>query len=144
MSHLDAEVLIDALRRRGLRITRPRRAVAGVLAETHEDHLTADELCRRAQVKAGKPIDPSTIYRIIEVLEETGSLYHVHLGHGAGVLHLSHDKPHHHLVCEVCGRTVDLAWEEVAPLIDRIGSEHGLRVDSSHFALVGTCLSHGR
>lgn len=144
MSHLDAEVLIEELRRRGLRITRPRRAVAAVLAETHDDHLTAEELRRRAQIQAGKPIDPSTIYRIIEVLEEAGSLFHVHLGHGAGVLHLSHGKPHHHLVCEVCGRTVDLAWEEVAPFIDRIESDHGFRADSFHFALVGTCLSHRR
>lgn len=142
MSELDTDGLIEQLRRHGLRITRPRRAVIDVLAAAHDDHLTADALHDRAELVAGTPIDPSTIYRIIEVLERAGSIYHVHLGHGPGVIHLSGHTPHHHLLCERCGRTVDLPLHDLEELIRSIEIDHGFRADSVHFALVGTCLDH--
>lgn len=142
MSELDTRQLIDQLRRNGLRITQPRQAVIDVLAAAHDDHLTADLLHERAEAMAGKRIDPSTIYRIIEVLERAGSIYHVHLGHGPGVIHLSGHALHHHLLCEQCGRTVDLPMDDLEGLIRSIETDHGFRADSVHFALVGTCLDH--
>jgi Fe2+ or Zn2+ uptake regulation protein len=71
-------------------------------------------------------------------------VYHVHLGHGAAVIHLSDLDAHHHLVCEVCDRTVDLPIDEVTALIDHVGQRHGFVVDSVHFAMVGRCVAHVR
>ncbi len=144
MSHRPADALVEELRKKGLRITAPRKAVVEVLATAHEDHLTAEDLHRRAELAAGRNIDPSTIYRIIEVLEEAGSIHHVHLGHGPGVIHMSDRSAHHHLVCEVCGRTVDLPLREIDDLVGRIESQYGFRADSVHFALVGRCVEHDR
>jgi Fur family transcriptional regulator, ferric uptake regulator len=144
VTDLDTSRLVEQLRANGLRITQPRRAVLEVLAAAHDDHLTAETLHARAAEVAGKPIDPSTIYRIIEVLERAGSIYHVHLGHGPGVIHLSDHAPHHHLLCEQCGRTVDLPLDDLDGLIRSIETDHGFRADSVHFALVGTCLDHNQ
>ena len=36
------------------------------------------------------------------------AIEHTHLGHGPGVYHVAPTPPHHHLVCDVCGATVDV------------------------------------
>lgn len=136
--------LVAALRAEGMRITRPRQVMCEVLAEARHEHLTPQALHARAQERLGGRIDPSTVYRTLEALTECGAVYHVHLGHGAAVIHLSDLDEHHHLVCEVCDRTVDLPIEEVSRLTDHIGDRYGFVVDSVHFAMVGRCAAHDR
>jgi Fur family ferric uptake transcriptional regulator len=134
--------LFAALRRTGLRLTRPRRAVCTVLAEAHDEHLTIPELHRRAEAVAGEPIDPSTVYRTIDALEQVGEVHHVHLGHGAAVVHLSDHSEHHHIVCEECGRTEDVPLDELSAFVAHLEKRFGFAADSVHFALVGRCLAH--
>lgn len=140
--HRTADELVELLRGEGLRVTRPRRAVCEVLASSHDAHLTASELQARAEEAAGASIDLSTIYRTIDALEQAGVIRHVHLGHGPSVLHLADRSDHHHLVCEVCGRTVDVPLEELSGMITELEDRYGFVVDSVHFALVGRCSEH--
>ena len=142
MTHVSADDLIEALRSGGLRVTAPRRAICEVLAKAHDDHLSAGELHSRAEQEAGSKIDQSTIYRTIDVLESTGHVQHVHLGHGPAIVHLKGATDHHHLVCEVCGRAVDVPFGEVAAAISDVASRYEFTVDSVHFALIGRCTSH--
>jgi len=143
VSELSAELLVDDLRRAGLRVTAARRAVCRALARHHDEHLTVAELHRLAEQESAGRIDLSTIYRTVEALETAGRLHHVHLGHGPSVLHLSAHSEHHHLVCEVCGRTTDLPVAELDELSARLAERYGFVVDGLHFALIGRCLSHG-
>lgn len=124
-----------------MRITGPRRAICEVLAYSARDHLSAAEVRERAEGVLARPIDLSTVYRTIEALQEAGVAHHVHLGSGASVIHLSEDSDHHHLTCDVCGRTVDLPWEELAPLAGILRS-HGFVPDTVHFAIVARCDAH--
>ncbi len=147
--HIEADDLVAALRRAGLRITAPRRAVCEILAESHDEHLTAATLLARVTDRLGRvgsEIAPSTIYRSIDVLEQEGLLHHIHFGHGPGVLHLSDDPrhghvAHHHLVCEQCGRTVDVEASTVGGALEQIADKHDFVMNSVHFALVGRCRS---
>jgi Fur family transcriptional regulator, ferric uptake regulator len=127
-----------------MRITRPREVMCEVLADARHEHLTPQVLHDRAQQVLGARIDPSTVYRTLEALTECGAVYHVHLGHGAAVIHLSDLEAHHHLVCEVCDRTVDLPIDEVNELTDHVSDRYDFVVDSVHFAMVGRCASHDR
>lgn len=140
--HVAAAELIEGLRRLGFRITVPRRAVCEVLAGSHDEHLTATDIQQRAAAVAGASIDLSTVYRTLDALEEAGFLHHVHLGHGPGVVHLSEQRDHHHLVCEECGRTVDVPLAELGPLLRHVEDRYGFLPDSVHFALVGRCSEH--
>jgi Fur family ferric uptake transcriptional regulator len=140
---LSADSLVDDLRRAGLRVTAPRRAICAVIASSHDEHLTAAGLHARAEQVSGTTIDLSTVYRTIETLEAVGRLHHVHLGHGPAVLHLSDHGEHHHLVCEVCGRTEDIPLEELDGLISHMEKLHGFQAGGVHFAMVGRCTAHG-
>jgi Fur family transcriptional regulator, ferric uptake regulator len=137
---VSAESLVSDLKSAGLRVTAPRRAICSVIAAAHDEHLTAAELHTRSERRSGSRIDPSTVYRTIEALESVGSLHHVHLGHGPAILHLRHHAEHHHLVCEVCGRTEDIALDELAGLIVHVEERHRFRAGGIHFALVGRCV----
>jgi Fur family ferric uptake transcriptional regulator len=137
--HVTADGLIEALREEGLRITVARRAICQVLADTHDDHLAAPDVLRRARGIAGQDINASTVYRTIEALEELGMVDHVHLGHGPGVIHFTDTTHHHHLVCRDCGAVIDIDWSELEPLVAAIGDRHGFEVGGAHFALEGRC-----
>ena len=138
--HIEGDILLTSLRSSGLRITVARRAVCQVLAEAHDDHLTASDLHQKVESLTGSRVDPSTIYRTIDVLENSGHLRHVHFGHGPGVIHLIDQGEHHHVVCENCGRTVDLALGELKSLESML-AKYGFSMGSVHFAIVAQCQS---
>jgi len=134
-SRPSAEALVAGLRRAGLRVTAPRRAVCAVLAGAGAEHLTAADVARRA----GAAVDLSTVYRTLDALESLGMVEHVHLGHGAGAYHVGPASGHHHLVCENCGRTVDVPLGALQRAIEQVTAPLGFVPDSAHFAIVGRC-----
>ena len=137
--HITSDVLLDALRREGMRITRPRRAVCEVLAEAHDEHLSAADIAARARITSGVSVDPSTVYRTLTVLEALGMIRHVHLGHGPGAFHLTDSVRHHHLVCERCGRSVDVPLDDLQPALRETAERHDFDAATLHFALSGIC-----
>jgi Fur family ferric uptake transcriptional regulator len=130
-----ADDLITGLRRAGLRVTAARREVCAVLGAAPDDHLSAADIQERASAE----IDTSTVYRTLEALERIGMVSHVHLGHGPGVYHVAPGPRHHHLVCEECGRTVDVPLAELRRAVIEATEPHGFVADATHFAIVGRC-----
>ncbi len=127
--------LLEALRAAGLRITLPRRLICQVLAASSDEHLSAIDIAERAGTP--DPIDVSTVYRTLEVFEELGVVHHVHLGHGPGIYHLSARSDHHHLVCEKCGRVVDLPADTLEESFTEIIRDYGFVSDGLHFGILG-------
>lgn len=128
--------LVDTLRRAGFRLTRQRRTICRVLAEAPGDHLSAADIIERAG-RHGEALDMSTVYRTLEIFEELGVLHHVHLGHGPGIYHLSERSDHHHLVCEACGRVVDLPLDALESSFSEIIEQYRFVPDGIHFAILG-------
>ena len=61
-----------ALRKAGIRLTKPRRLILQILAEA-EDHPDATEIFERA-VKLDKRLSLSTGYRTMTLLEDPGAI----------------------------------------------------------------------
>jgi Fe2+ or Zn2+ uptake regulation protein len=131
----DAMALIRAS---GGRVTTARRLLIGVLFEQGPTaHLTAEELTERLQSQLSE-VHASTVYRNLEDLEQLGVVSHTHLGHGPAVYHLaSHE--HGHLVCDTCGRTIEVSTSMFRPLIAQARERHGFVVDPGHSAVLGRC-----
>jgi len=136
--HITADDLIATLRINGLRITDARRAVCGVIARSHGDHLDAATIHDRVNRDLGTDIDLSTVYRTLEALEEAGAVRHAHLGEAA-VYHLSEEQPHQHLVCRVCGSTTALPASDLTGFLASVENLTGFVADVEHFALWGVC-----
>jgi Fur family transcriptional regulator, ferric uptake regulator len=129
---------IEVLRAEGRRITTARRTIIELLASTH-DHLTAEHIALAVQ-HVHPEIHVSTVYRTLESLDEWGLVEHVHRGQGAAFFHLAASHPH--MVCEACGRVIDVPQEEFDALVTRVRDVYGFDIDVAHNALMGRCLVH--
>ena len=80
-SRSDQEQRIHRLiRDAGGRLTVTARTVVAILIDAHQ-HLTAEDIIDEAQRRA-PGIAPSTVYRLLQRLEELGAVEHIHSGHG--------------------------------------------------------------
>ncbi len=132
----DVEDVLQRLRARGSRVTTPRRLLVESLVDAR-GHRTAEELA--AEVQARAPDDHmSTIYRNLDELERLGVVVHAHLGHGPATYHLT-PAAHGHLVCELCGVTVEAPDELFRSLAQAARSRFGFEIDPLHFAVLGRC-----
>ena len=130
---------VDVLRRRGERVTVPRRLVLDVLAGS-SDHLSADDLFERIGERT-PGVHRATIYRTIEALVRAGVVAHVHLPHGAATYHLVGPgaRAHLHVVCRVCGRLVDVPSDLLDGVATDLAAQFDFRLDADHVALTGWC-----
>ncbi|MBW3610171.1 MAG: transcriptional repressor [Actinobacteria bacterium] len=128
--------LLDALRRRGERLTTARHALLSVMAHADE-HLSADQLSVEV-ARTNPAIHRATIYRTLETLRRLGIVEHTHLGHGPAVYHLA-DDVHQHLVCEECGWVVEAPADLFAGVEETLERDFGFDMRANHFAIVGRC-----
>jgi Fur family transcriptional regulator, ferric uptake regulator len=129
---------IAVLRAEGRRVTTARRTIIELLGGTRE-HLTAEGIAENLQ-RAHPEIHVSTVYRTLESLEAWGLVEHVHRGHGAAFFHLAASHPH--VVCQECGRVLDVPAQEFALLVARVREAYGFELDMAHNALMGRCGDH--
>ena len=130
---------IAVLRRKGLRITVPRRQVIDVLAATDE-HFTVEDLYERIRERVDG-IHLATIYRTVETLVQSGLIDHIHLPHGAATYHLvvDGDASHCHAMCTNCDRVIDLPPDLLDGVAADVFRQHGFELNSRHAALTGRC-----
>lgn len=100
-----AEELTDLFRRQGRKVTPQRRRIFDVLAGSQE-HPSAEAVYRC--VVADMPtISLRTVYQTLNDLAAMGELAALDLGTGSTRFD-PNLAPHHHLVCDGCGRVEDL------------------------------------
>ncbi|MEV7505882.1 Fur family transcriptional regulator [Streptomyces sp. NPDC093018] len=123
------------LRRHGLRCTASRLCTLRLLAGSGQ-HLSSAEVCAALQER-GLPFDQATVYRTLETFTDVGLAHAVH-GPGPKRYGVS-SEPHHHAVCEGCGRVEDLAIADMREAVERITRLTGLRAGAR-----GSLLLYGR
>ncbi len=131
-----SDEVLSALRRHAKRITAPKRAVVQVLVDA-AGHLTADEITCRAQILRGD-VSPSTVYRILEELEDLALVVHSHTGHAAAVYHLT-GQSHGHVTCVICHVTFEVSSDAFNRLANELMSSLDFELDRHHVALSGVC-----
>lgn len=131
-----AESILELLRSRGLRMTPQRRAIVTEIMAT-DGHISPTAVARRVRERV-PGVNPSTVYRTLDLLEEVGVLSHSHLEAGPEY-HRSGEPEHVHLVCSKCGAHDSLTLSEAESLKRLIGGHRGFVPDLTHFAISGLC-----
>ncbi|MFN0284426.1 MAG: Fur family transcriptional regulator [Kineosporiaceae bacterium] len=131
-----SDVLGDALRSRGLRMTPQRRLVLDAVHAL--GHGTPEQVAERVQ-RTTPSLSLSTVYRTLDLLEEMGVVTHTHLGHRAPAYHAVGHADHIHLVCRRCGGVEEADVGGARALADEVRGRYGFSTDVAHLSLDGTC-----
>lgn len=137
LSFDDLAGAVDALRKRGLRLSTSRRLVLEAL-------FAADAPVSAEQLAEQRGLDLASVYRNLETLERLGLARHVHFGHGPGLYVLVGRGEREYLFCERCRTPRAVEPEELDGVRDQIKHRFGHEARFTHFAIFGTCAECAR
>ena len=123
------------------RNTRQRSEVRAAL-DASQEFRSAQDL--HAELRAaGSGIGLNTVYRSLAVLAEDGEVDSLRTDTGETVYRAcATQQHHHHLVCRVCGATVEVEGPEVEAWADRVASAHGYTQVAHEVEVFGLCPVH--
>ncbi|MGV0624818.1 Fur family transcriptional regulator [Mycolicibacter minnesotensis] len=121
----------------GVRSTRQRTAISELL-ETVDDFRSAQEL-HDALRERGDNIGLTTVYRTLQAMASAGQVDTLRADTGEAVYRRCSEHHHHHLVCRVCGATVEVGDREVEEWAAQIATEHGYTDVGHTIEIFGTC-----
>lgn len=101
------EVIEAAFERTGVRRTAQRFFVLEHLL-ARRDHATAEELCAALNERHPQA-SRATVYNTLNALVEAGLVREVALD-GTAARYDANLEPHHHYICDNCGRVEDVEW----------------------------------
>ncbi|MFZ5872308.1 MAG: Fur family transcriptional regulator [Actinomycetota bacterium] len=118
--------------------TRQRAAVASWLDE-QDTFRSAQEIYAELR-SAGESVGLATVYRTLQTMVEDGEVDVLRTDDGEAVYRrCSTGHHHHHLVCRVCGRTVEVQDRPVERWAARIAAEHGFSEVEHQVEVFGVC-----
>lgn len=136
MSIEDRNQALEAtLRAAGLRITRPRRIILQILAET-DDHPDAAQIFQRA-VREDAQISLATVYRTMKALEETGAIQRHAFGDGPARFEKAAEEHHDHLIDVDTGDVIEFTSARIEALQDEIAERLGYEIVHHKLELYG-------
>jgi len=126
LSKPDVLTLEEQCAEKGMRMTDQRRVIAQVI-EQAVDHPDVEELYRRASA-----IDPrislSTVYRTLNLFEESGLVTKHDFKDGRARFELIPDEHHDHLIDIRSGRVIEFRNEEIEAIQEVIAKRLGYRL----------------
>src|SRR3954447_19831277 len=111
------------LRARGHRVITQRRLVLEAVAAL--GHATPEQI----HAAITPPVDLSTVYRTLELLESVELVHHTHFGHGSPSYSAAASADHLHLVCRDCAAVTEVQTAALAQLVRTLERQDGFLVD---------------
>lgn len=125
------------IRQRGFRVT-PQRQLILEAVRAGKGHSTPEQVYNRV-IRKAPALNRATVYRTLEFLAEQHLITSADVGTGGKVYEIAGEQPHHHLVCENCGKVEQINHSIMERAFKQIEREHGFKVTTDHLALFGLC-----
>jgi Fur family ferric uptake transcriptional regulator len=126
----------DRLRDRGIQVTAQRLAVLRAVAE--QPHTTADAVAERVRTEIGA-ISLQSVYDALGLLVAEGLIRRIQPAGSAARFEDRTGDNHHHLICRICGRVVDVDCAVgFAPCLTP-ANDRGYEIDEAEVAYWGRC-----
>jgi Fur family ferric uptake transcriptional regulator len=127
----------EVLRETGHRLT-PQRMLVIEALHNADKHISAEELYEQLH-KRYPYANISTVYRTLELLKQLNLVTETDFGEGYVRYHVAEKGHHHHLVCQSCGKIMDLDEVALYPLKEELLQKYGFDADLRHLAISGEC-----
>jgi Fur family ferric uptake transcriptional regulator len=129
-----------ALRAQGRRLTKQRQLIWDALVAEPESHLSAEDLVSLVQKRAPN-VNPSTVYRTLELLVGENLVRRTDLGADRIFYEPAAEHPHHHVVCERCGAVAHVHADVLGKLAQRVEAASGYELGDRELTMFGLCSS---
>lgn len=123
------------LRRQGVRITRQRSVILGILSGT-DDHPDALEIYRRA-IAIDPTISLSTVYRTMKLLGDLGAIHRHAFEGGPSRFEHAGGEHHDHLIDIETGDVIEFKSDRIERLQDEIAKSLGYDIVHHRLELYG-------
>ncbi len=137
--------MLEELREQGVRITRQRRLLVGIIQDSPR-HLDAFTLLNIAK-QEDSDINLATVYRTLSLLKNRGLIDELDLMHLQGEKHYYEAKTssdHCHMACFGCGAILEYASSAFEELKRQITTDSGFQIQVARLELGGLCEKCGK
>ena len=124
------------LRERGIQVTAQRLAVVRAIAG--QPHITADAVAEAVRAEIGA-ISLQSVYDALGVLVAEGLIRRIQPAGSAARFEDRVGDNHHHLICRICGRLVDVDCAVGAAPCLTAADDQGYEIDEAEVAYWGRC-----
>ncbi|XXJ19300.1 Fur family transcriptional regulator [Desulfovibrio caledoniensis] len=132
------EVFAEYLANENLKMTPQRRVILDTLLRKN-DHLSSEELYALVK-KRDASIGQATVYRTLKLLSDSGLIEPLDFADGVTRYEPCYGKDHHdHLICEQCGKNIEIVDEVIERRQEQLAQEHGFTLIRHKMYLYGLC-----
>lgn len=128
---------LELFHEKGFRITRQRQVILDAICQA-DGHITIREIYYRAK-KLDKNIDRSTVYRSLDLFVQLGLVIPGEKNDGEQTYEMVKESHHHHLICTICGKDVEIEHEVVDDFYIQLSSIYDYEVVMDHLIVLGVC-----
>lgn len=121
------------------RTTRQRTAVSAILDQ--QDSFRTAQQIHDALRESGASVGLTTVYRTLTAMAEAGEVDVLRTLDGENAYRRCSEHHHHHLVCNACGKTVEIDGDDMGEMAAKIGRQHGFHDVGHDLEFRGLC--HG-
>ena len=131
------DIFIDFLKQHDLRWTPQRKSILKVFLQL-EGHVPIDDLHKK--IRSEDPtIGIATLYRTMKLLIDAG-LAEMHTFNEKTTYERLYQVGHHdHLICKICGKTVEFEHPLIEKYQQEVCERHGFALKSHRMELFGIC-----
>lgn len=137
----------ELLKQKGFKLTTQRRAVLEIMQDRKGEHLTTEEIYELVRDKCPE-IGLATVYRTVQLLDNLKLIRKLNLDDGCCRYELGledEDHHHHHLICEECGKVIEVAEDLLDPLETKIEDLFNFKITDHKLKFYGVCEEcHGK
>ncbi len=126
----------NVLKDKGFKFTPQRRLILDIIHEP-QSYQTAEDIFEIACSRM-PGVNKSTVYRTLDLLEKLGCVYKNELNNKTVYCH-SDEGYHQHLVCSVCGKTIECDECFLLPIKKMLDDRYGFQVNLEHLVMSGLC-----
>ncbi len=129
--------ILDTLKNKGYRITKPRQEILKIL-EGYP--ITVNDIFTTLKHKK-LSADLASVYRSMELFKKIGIVEEVELGDGKRRYELiDADNHHHHIVCNSCGVIEDITVQE-DKILNEVKNKSNFQITKHSLKFFGICKS---
>jgi len=126
------------LRKLGLKVTNPRVKILGILENTQNRHMTAEDVYK-SLLSAGEDVGLATVYRVLTQFESVDLVTKHYFEGDHAVYELNQGEHHDHLVCVKCGKVEEFMDETIEQRQQQIATKAAFKMTDHSLNIYGLC-----